>query len=556
MSDYYERRRYLSTFTANRVPHLFTDVLVIGGGVAGLRAGIEASRYGDVLVLTKAALRQSNTAHAQGGIAVVLGEEDSPEQHIADTLQVACGLGDYTPIEMLVRRGPDEVQHLLSWGARFDLDAQGNLSRGREGGHGVARIIHAAGDATGREVAEVLIHRAMETPHLRVFENCFTIDLVTLDGVCCGAITFHPKYGHQLIWAKQTILASGGAGRLFRETTNPDVATADGLAMAYRAGAVLRDLEMVQFHPTTLYVAGATRALISEALRGEGAHLVDRTGRRFMPDYHPDAELAPRDVVSRAIAQEMARTKAPCMFLDVRHIGSDRFARRFPSIFELCGQFDIDVGRELIPIRPSAHYMVGGVAVDPMGRTTVAGLLACGEVASTGVHGANRLASNSLLEGLVFGAIAGQTAGTGLAGWSANGHPSRISSPATPSKRAQLDLEDIRNSLRALMTRAVGIERDGAHLTEAIESIDFWGRYVMDKVFDERYGWESQNMLTVARLIAYAARQRTESRGVHSRTDYPQTDDDRWRVHITLCRGQDGPEIGVQPVEDPVPQHR
>ncbi|MBN1341116.1 MAG: L-aspartate oxidase [Phycisphaerae bacterium] len=548
--DLYEQRRYLSTFTANRVPHIFTDVLVIGGGIAGLRAAIEASRYGDVLVVTKSGPFRSNTAFAQGGIAVVFSDDDSCEQHIADTLQVACGLGDYGPIDTLIRRGPAEVKELLDWGARFDRDSDGKLCRGREAGHGLSRVLHADGDATGHEIAETLIHRAIEAPRIRVFYQCFTIDLVTLDDVCCGAITYHPKYGHQLVWAKQTILASGGAGRLFRETTNPEIATADGTAMAYRTGAVLRDMEMVQFHPTTMYVAGATRTLISEAVRGEGAYLVDRQGRRFMTDYHPDAELAPRDVVSRAILTEMSRTKSPCVFLDVRHIPRDRFAKRFPSIYERCRQFDMDVAHEFIPVRPSAHYMIGGLVVDQDTRTTVPGLLACGEVACTGVHGANRLASNSLLEGLVFGAIAGRAAGESLAHWSANGHPSLISTATTKARRVELDLEDIRNSLRALMTRSVGIEREMQRLDEAIHDIDFWGRYVMDKTFDKPYDWESQNMLTVARLIALAARNRTESRGVHHRTDFPNTDDQRWRVHVTLRRGDEGPVLGTNPVDE------
>lgn len=549
MPSLFDTRRYLSVFTANRIPHIFTDILVIGGGIAGLRAAIEVSQYGDVLVLTKGGPFQSNTAYAQGGVAVAMAEDDSFEQHIADTLDVACGLGDFGPIDTLVRRGPEEIRRIRDWGARFDADQDGQLSRGREGGHGIARILHANGDATGHEMAQALIHRSLEIPRIRTFYQCFTIDLITLDGVCSGAITFHPKYGHQMIWAKETILATGGSGRLFRETTNPNVATADGMAMAYRAGAVLRDMSMVQFHPTSMYVAGATRALISEAVRGEGALLVDRNGRRFMPDYHKSAELAPRDIVSRAILAEMARAKTPCMYLDVRGIGVERFAKRFPSIHERCRQFDIDVATDLIPIRPSAHYMIGGAVVDSDARTTVPGLLACGEATCSGVHGANRLASNSLLEGLVFGAIAGQTAAQDLANWSANGHPSGISNLTEPIPRIELDIEDIRNSLRALMTRSVGIQRTSESLTQAIESIDFWGRYVMDKTFDDRHSWESQNMLTVARLIALSALERTESRGVHSRDDHPQMDDEHWRAHLTIKRGHDGPIMDKQPID-------
>jgi L-aspartate oxidase len=298
-----------------------------------------------------------------------------------------------------------------------------------------------------------------------------------------------------------------------------------------------------------MYVAGATRTLISEAVRGEGAYLVDRHGERFMPAYHTDAELAPRDVVSRAILKEMDRTKSPCMFLDVRHIPAERFAKRFPSISDRCRQFDMDISRDLIPVRPSAHYMIGGLVVDAEARSTVPGLLACGEVTCTGVHGANRLASNSLLEGLVFGAIAGRTAGESLASWSANGHPSDVSSTTPKAKRVELDLEDIRNSLRALMTRSVGIEREDSRLGDALRDIDFWGRYVMDKTFDKPYDWESQNMLTIARLIATMARHRTESRGVHYRTDYPDTNDEQWRIHVTVRRREGEPELNPQPVD-------
>lgn len=549
MTGLYETRRYLTNFEPRRVPHIFTDVLVIGGGVAGACAAIEAARHGQVLLVTKGELEQSNTWQAQGGVAVVLDKSDSFEAHVADTLRVGCGLCAREAVEKVVREGPDRIQDLLDWGANFDRQ-DGKLVFGREGGHGVNRVLHARGDATGQEVAATLIRRVREDPAIRIFEDCFVIDLLGVDQQCIGVVSYHPKYGHQLLWAKQTILSSGGTGRLYRETTNPEIATGDGLAMAYRSGAILEDMEMMQFHPTTLYVAGATRALISEAVRGEGAHLIDRKGHRFMPEFHPDAELAPRDVVSRAILTQLARTGATSVYLDVRHLGSDKFAARFPQIAQLCEEFDIDVAREGIPVRPSAHYMVGGVAVDLEGRTNVANLLACGEVACTGLHGANRLASNSLLEGLVFGQIAGRTAGAALADLPNQQRPADVRSQIEPSLRTALDLPDVRNSLRSVMWRNVGIERVGERLAETVEIIEFWARYVLDKLFDEPGGWELQNMLTVGRLVTMSAAARLESRGVHFRTDLPETDDVRWRCHIQLQRQDTGPKRTLRPCED------
>ena len=530
----YDTRRYLTNFDSRRVPHLFTDVLVIGSGVAGLRAAIGAAEHASTLLLTKGRLADSNTFAAQGGVAVVTDPSDSLEQHVQDTLVVGCGLGERRIVERVIRDGPERIEELVRWGAAFDR-VNGMLARGREGGHTAARIVHARGDATGREIAETLVRVARGAEGLRIFEHCFAIDLLTIDGRCVGAVTFHPKYGHQMFWARQTILASGGVGQIYRETTNPSVATADGHAMAWRAGAVLRDMEMVQFHPTTLYVAGASRALISEAVRGEGGKLVNRRGEPFMHRYHPDGELAPRDVVSRAILSEMVRTGATCMYLDVRHIGADRFARRFPRITELCRQFEIDVGRDLIPIRPAAHYMVGGVAVDEHTRTSIPNLLACGEAACTGLHGANRLASNSLLEGLVFGAEAARQAVRDLTN-GAPFHAAGIRNEIAKSPRTELDIDDVRNSLRSVMWRNVGIERNGDRLAETLEIIEFWGHYVMDKVFDGPAEWETQNMLTVARLIAAAAARRTESRGVHFRSDFPDTDDRAWRRRQSLVR--------------------
>jgi L-aspartate oxidase len=535
MSELYDSRRYLTRFHVRRLPNLFTDFLVIGSGVAGLRAAIEAAKSGSVLLVTKSRIDDSNTAWAQGGIAVVMAPTDKFESHVEDTLTVGCGLCDRAAVERIVREGPQRIQELIEWGALFDQRKR-QLLLGLEGGHSAPRIVHAQGDATGREVADTLIRVARGTDQLRIFEECFVVDLIVVGGRCCGATTYHRHFGHQIFWAKQTILATGGCGQIYRETTNPEVATGDGHAIAFRAGLPLRDMEMVQFHPTTLYIAGAARSLISEAVRGEGAHLVDRQGRRFMPEYHPQAELAPRDVVSRAILAEMAKQGATCMYLSVAHLNIEKFRKRFPSISRLCEQFDIDLATQPIPVRPAAHYMVGGVKVDQNAWTGMPGLFACGEAASSGVHGANRLASNSLLEGLVFGAVAGRNAAEAATGESGPMQAALVVSEIEHSARTMLDLADVRNSLRSVMWRNVGIERHGERLNETAQIIGFWGQYVMDKLFDDQTGWETQNMLTVARLITLAARERKESRGVHARVDYPDLDPALNDRHLVLQR--------------------
>ncbi len=516
MPTLYDTLRYLTNFDSNRTSHILTDVLVIGSGVAGARAAIEASRYGLVTLLCKADFTDSATRHAQGGIAVAAKDAAAIQSHYDDTMRVGCGLNRPEAVRLLVNEGPRCIDELVGWGMELDR-AENGFALAREGGHSVQRIVHAQGDQTGRELVRTLRRRVEQIEAIRIFDHCFLLDLLTHDGVCVGAVAFHKQHGHQLIWAKQTVLASGGCGQIWRETTNPPISTGDGLAAAYRAGARLSDMEMMQFHPTTLYVAGAGRALISEAVRGEGAHLVDRNGRRFMPDYHPDAELAPRDVVSRAIQSHLAANRANCVYLDVRHLPG--FAQRFPHIASLCADFEIDVTRDLIPVRPSAHYMIGGVDVELDGSTTVEGLLCCGEAACSGVHGANRMASNSLLEGLVFGKIAGDTAGRRAAEKSHGTPLTRIANQNPASSRTTLDLPDIRNSLRSVMWRNVGIVRRGDHLRETCEILDFWGHYTLDKTFDDVQGWETQNKLTVARLVALSALKRTESLGVHYRSD-------------------------------------
>lgn len=540
MKKHLEPRRYLVRFDTRRLPHVFCDVLVIGSGVAGLRAAIEAAKQTNVLLVSKRALEESNTKYAQGGIAGVLSPDDDFASHIHDTLVAGQGLCDPDVVREVIENAPARIRELIGWGASFD-EEQGKISLTREGGHSRPRIIHARGDATGLEVAKTLLARVAATPAIQRVDHAFLIDLLTHEGRCVGAVIADNRWGQMLIWARQTILATGGAGHIYRETTNPETATGDGLAAAYRAGAELRDLEFMQFHPTTLYVAGAGRELMTEAMRGEGGLLRNSAGDRFMPKYHPEAELAPRDVVSRAILLEMKEHNSTHVFLDMRHIPRDRLHKRFPNIRKLCAEFGIDIHRDMIPVRPSAHYTVGGVTADIKGRTTVPNLFACGEAAAAGLHGANRLGSNSLLEGLVFGQRAGHAAASAAA--EAKGEIShyRIQSVLEQPKHGDIDIVDVENSLRSLIWRNVGIERTEKGLTETQRMTNFWCRYVMDKEFSASNGWELQNMLYVAMLMTHGALRRTESRGVHHRLDFPQPNDAEWRRHVTVRRGESEP---------------
>jgi L-aspartate oxidase len=531
-----EPRRYLVNIDSISTPQLFTDCLVIGAGIAGLRAAIEAAENCNVIVVCKDTIRNSNTAQAQGGIASVLSKADTFESHIADTLKTGCGICDEAIVDLVVRQGSELVKQLLKWGTEFDL-VDGHIAATLEGGHSYPRVAHAHGDETGRIILEALIKIVRQNSNIRIMENFFAVDLLTNEeNKCIGMVGHDNHRSPQIIWAANTILATGGAGRLYRETTNPEIATGDGIAMAYRAGAVLQDLEFMQFHPTTLYIAGATRALITEALRGEGAVLLDNKGQRFMKDYHEAAELAPRDIVSRAIITQMRKTETTHVYLDVRHFDKSYFAKRFPHINELLESFDIDIAHDLIPVRPSAHYMIGGVKTDSLAKTSIENLYACGEIASTGLHGANRLGSNSLLEGLVFGKTAGKAASQGTEASAAHLKHPLIKYRIPHSDRTRLDADDVRNSLRALMWRNLGITRWAQLLGETQEIISFWQRYVMDKIFDSPDGWECQNMLTACLLMAQSAQKRQESRGVHFRNDFPETDDEHFRKHIEIVR--------------------
>ncbi|HZV07180.1 MAG TPA: FAD-binding protein, partial [Gemmataceae bacterium] len=390
------------------------------------------------------------------------------------------------------------------------------------------------GDATGFEVMRALIEKARKTPNITLWDRTFTIDLLTHGGKCVGALVHRKQHGKLLIWAKQTILASGGAGMVYRETTNPPVATGDGMAAAYRAGAQLRDMEFMQFHPTVLYVAGSSRYLISEAVRGAGAYLRDKNGVRFMLEEDPRAELATRDVVAQAIVRRMQLTQHPNVYLDLSHLDPVKVRDHFPGIAKVCGEFGLDITRDLIPVRPGAHYMVGGVTVDTQGRTTLPGLWAAGEVTSSGLHGANRLASNSLLEGLVYGTQCGQGAGETAAGMADAFVVPPVQAEFQPETSGPaLDVADLTNSLRSLMVRHMGITRERAGLLESERTVAFWCRYALRREFTTRAGWELQNLLTIARLMIWSALERTESRGVHFRSDYPRRDDAYWQRHVT-----------------------
>lgn len=518
---------------------IITDFLVIGSGVAGLRAAIELSKHGNVLVVTKDIPTESSTEYAQGGVAVALSDEDEVGIHFEDTIRAGDGLCNEEAVRILVEEGPKRILELIDWGAEFDKEGM-KLAFTMEAAHSRKRILHAHGDSTGKEIERVLINKVMQLKNIRRIQFCTAVDLLVENNRCLGLYAIEEKkfeVEHLLILSKATVLATGGAGQVYIRTTNPAVTTGDGMAIAYRAGAVLEDMEFVQFHPTVLFSPPAPQFLLSEAMRGEGAVLRNINREPFMKNYHPDGELAPRDVVSRSIISEMVKTQSSYVYLDLTHLNPDFVKKRFPRIYSTCLQYNFDITRDLIPVSPAAHYIMGGVKTDIKGATSIEGLYAAGEVACTGVHGANRLASNSLLEGLVFG----YRAGVAAAEVKKQKREVRNQEIKLPSKNLDLDIEDVKASLRSLMWEKVGIIRCAESLNIAKEKISEW-EPIMNMNFNKRRGIELKNMLTVALMITSAALERKNSVGAHYRSDFKERSGD-WKRHLKIIKTSEGMKV-------------
>lgn len=518
--------RYLVNFDAKDIPRDYFDVVIIGSGIAGVYTALQIDKSINVAVITKETIDISNSVLAQGGIAVSLDKDDSPECHFNDTIYAGAGLCNEETVWVLVSEAAENIEILCRYGVNFDRADNHQLILSREGAHSRNRIVHT-GDATGKEVCDTLIHALLKHDNVKIFERTYAIDIVTEGNRCAGLIAYsEDSREFRLFLAGAVVCASGGYGQLYKYTTNPPVATGDGMALAYRAGCRLMDLEFVQFHPTVLYHPENRSFLITEAVRGEGAILLNSRGERFMPEYHPMAELAPRDVVSRAIFSELQKTGSSHVYLDISHKDSEYIKNRFPTIYKTCMQYGIDITRDKIPVAPAAHYCMGGIMTDAYGRTVLEGFYACGEAACNGIHGANRLASNSLLEGLVFGRRIARELSSRIL----NGSLRKTELPEQLrfEKKTGEPLKDadiLKSRLRSLMTEKVGIIRDEENLQQALMQVQEMKKETEGKALTEIEHWEFANMLTLAELVIKSALMRKESRGAHYRADYPETDD-------------------------------
>ena len=535
--DSTSEERYLVNFDTGALPCEFFDVVIIGSGIAGVYTALSIPTQAKVLIITKETIEINNSVLAQGGIAVSLDQNDSPNLHFKDTLYAGAGLCDEGAVKVLVTEAEENIATLCLYGVNFDRDAEKRLSLTREGAHSMNRIIHT-GDATGKEVCDTLVRAVSDLDNVTIKERTFAVDLLTENNVCKGILTTNEN-GTELkaYYAPVVVCASGGYGRLYSNTTNPEVATGDGAALAYRAGAELMDLEFVQFHPTVLSHPENHSFLISEAVRGEGALLRNNKGERFMQGYHPMEELAPRDVVSRAIFQEMQKTGSKHVFLDITHKDRSHLEQRFPTIFKTCLSYGIDMSKDYIPVAPSQHYSMGGIKTDEWSRTEVKGFYAVGEAACTGIHGANRLASNSLLEGLVFGKRIGREVAENLPDIKKSAGIKPTISANKCRRRNDMDATAMIQKLQAIMEQNVGIIRNKESLSGAMSSILEMQKEIKGMEVTGIPLIELNNMLFLSGLVVKAGLLREESRGAHYRSDYPQLDDQNWLKNIVFQGG-------------------